>query len=359
MKKIKYGLVCFISMIFAICNVCAVTELVQYNVNFDGKSYIVSVKFDDNDGDGLYQLNEAVLIEKETGESKKIGNPTSDSRSRLELSGTNPISYEKTNWSLEEIQKRKNLPYFINFGGSFVDGAWYDFLYFSTSNIDEFYTDDHKAIVDYLNSLKNRTSLPGVSSGNVSFEDNMPIVNDIPDSNEEKPGGTVTVPDESSNSNSASIITNQEECTAAGGIPTKCGVPAGLADMIHDVYELLKIAVPIVLIIMGMIDLLKGVTSQKEDEIKKGWNTLVKRAIYGLITFFVFTTIQLVISLLPGDNAKLIACVKTFFTGEGDAAFECITTGANTSNNKNNTTGGNTDKGIGENDPNYTPNKTN
>ena len=54
-------------------------------------------------------------------------------------------------------------------------------------------------------------------------------------------------------------------CNEYGGIAVKCGIPAGLADMIHDTYNLLKIGVPIVLIIMGMIDMLKAVVSQKED----------------------------------------------------------------------------------------------
>jgi len=35
------------------------------------------------------------------------------------------------------------------------------------------------------------------------------------------------------------------------------------------IYDVLKIATPIIVIVTGMIDLLKAVTSQKEDEIKK------------------------------------------------------------------------------------------
>lgn len=132
----------------------------------------------------------------------------------------------------------------------------------------------------------------------------------------------------SSNSTSTSFE-NVESCNLNGGIPTKCGIPAGLADMIHDIYDLLKIAVPIVLVIMGMIDLLKAVAGQKEDDIKKGWNALVKRTLYGVLVFFVFTTVQLIVSLLPGDNTKITGCVKEFFTGDG-GTFKCIMDGANT-----------------------------
>ncbi len=125
------------------------------------------------------------------------------------------------------------------------------------------------------------------------------------------------------------------ECNASGGIAVKCGIPAGLADMIHDAYDLLKIFVPIVLIIMGMIDMLKAVISQKEDEIKKGWNTLIKRTIYGVSVFFVFFLVQLIVSLLPNSSGKddILKCTKTIFVGTGDDAACCIKSGANTSGN--------------------------
>lgn len=135
---------------------------------------------------------------------------------------------------------------------------------------------------------------------------------------------------------SATLVDNEvatiDNGTCEGGIATICDIPAGLATMIHDIYDLLKIAVPIVLIIMGMIDLLKAVAGQKEEDIKKGWNMLIKRTLYGVLVFFVFTTVQLVISLLPGDNQKVISCVKYFFTGEGNNVSGCINTGANTDN---------------------------
>lgn len=123
----------------------------------------------------------------------------------------------------------------------------------------------------------------------------------------------------------AVIVPNEiiDGCNKAGGILTSCGLPIGLTNMITDFYNLLKIFVPIVLIIMGMIDLLKAVASQKEDEIKKGWSSLVRRTLYGVMVFFVFTTVQLVISLLPGNNTDITSCVKQFFTGEG-GTHECL-----------------------------------
>lgn len=126
-------------------------------------------------------------------------------------------------------------------------------------------------------------------------------------------------------------VMSVELCNSKGGIATICGIPAGLALMIHDIYNLLKICVPIVIIIMGMIDLLKAAASQKEEEMKKGWDALVKRVMYGVIVFFVFFLVQFLVSILPDSSgkSKILGCVKNFFTGSG-GSVECITKGANT-----------------------------
>lgn len=143
-----------------------------------------------------------------------------------------------------------------------------------------------------------------------------------------------------------------EQCNREGGIPTKCGIPSGLADMINDAFNLLKIGVPVVLIIMGMIDLLKAVAGQKEEDIKKGWNMFAKRVIYGIAVFFVFFLVQFIVSLLPGKSGKadILSCVKTFFGYGGEAQVCCITKGANTKNN---------DKNNNDNNSNETDNNEN
>ena len=82
------------------------------------------------------------------------------------------------------------------------------------------------------------------------------------------------------------------------------------------VYTILKIAIPVLLVILGMIDLLKGVTAQKEDEIKKGQQTFIKRLIAAVIVFFVFTIVQIVVSFAAGsDSSNIMDCAKCFING--------------------------------------------
>ena len=90
-----------------------------------------------------------------------------------------------------------------------------------------------------------------------------------------------------------------------------------LATFIHNIITLIKIAVPIVLVIFGMLDLGKGVVASKEDEIKKGQQTFIKRLLAGVIVFFIVTIIQLVISLIDKEsNGAFWECANKIMNGE-------------------------------------------
>ena len=66
----------------------------------------------------------------------------------------------------------------------------------------------------------------------------------------------------------------------------------------HGVIPLIQIGIPILLIILGMLDLGKAVIASKEDEIKSAQKMLIKRAIYAVAIFFVVLIVQLVFGLL-------------------------------------------------------------
>ena len=68
--------------------------------------------------------------------------------------------------------------------------------------------------------------------------------------------------------------------------------------IVSTVITLIKIAVPILLIVFGMLDLGKAVVASKEDEIKNAQKMLIKRAIYAVAIFFVVLIVQLVFGLL-------------------------------------------------------------
>lgn len=85
-----------------------------------------------------------------------------------------------------------------------------------------------------------------------------------------------------------------------------------LPNVIHIIVLLIKIAVPILLIVFGMMDLAKAVMAQKEDEIKKGQQTFIKRLIAAIIVFFIITVVQMVIGFLAGEDDSVTSCFDCF-----------------------------------------------
>ena len=72
----------------------------------------------------------------------------------------------------------------------------------------------------------------------------------------------------------------------------------------------IKIIVPLILIIVGMIDLAKAVSEKSDDKIKEAQNRLVKRAIAAVLVFLVVTLVGLLMTLVGNDTYRQAACTK-------------------------------------------------
>ncbi len=94
-------------------------------------------------------------------------------------------------------------------------------------------------------------------------------------------------------------------------------IPYKIPHLTAELVTILEIAVPIILIIIGSIDLVKGIMAQKEDEIKKGQQIFVKRLIAAAIIFFVVAIVKLVVSVVSDsmDNADMVECIDCFISG--------------------------------------------
>ena len=92
---------------------------------------------------------------------------------------------------------------------------------------------------------------------------------------------------------------------------------------------IIKIVVPILLIVFGMLDLGKAVVASKEDEIKKGQQLFVKRVISAVIVFFVIQIVQLIIGFVSGSDESVANCFNCFVNGKintGNYDSGCIPT---------------------------------
>ena len=78
-------------------------------------------------------------------------------------------------------------------------------------------------------------------------------------------------------------------------------------------FPIIQIGIPILLIVMGTIDLGKAVMAQKEDEIKKSQQMFFKRLLSACIVFFVFVIVELVFNIVAKDEkAGIWNCVNCF-----------------------------------------------
>ena len=74
--------------------------------------------------------------------------------------------------------------------------------------------------------------------------------------------------------------------------------------LVKSFISLIRFGVPIILIVMGTIDLAKAVLSSKEDEMKKAQGALVKRLIYAVAVFLVVTIVTVVMGMVADSGAK-------------------------------------------------------
>lgn len=69
----------------------------------------------------------------------------------------------------------------------------------------------------------------------------------------------------------------------------------------HGLLPIIQIGIPIILIVMGSIDLGKAVLSSDDKEIKGATNKLIKRAIAAVAVFFIAT----IVTVLMGMFSKV------------------------------------------------------
>ena len=96
------------------------------------------------------------------------------------------------------------------------------------------------------------------------------------------------------------------------------GIPKKIPNLTSDIFLILEIAVPVILVIMGMLDMFKAITADKEDEMAKARKVFFKRLITGAIVFFVFAITKFVVSILDTDtnSQNIINCMDCFINGD-------------------------------------------
>lgn len=110
---------------------------------------------------------------------------------------------------------------------------------------------------------------------------------------------------------------NTETNTYSKIVCNGVSIPYVAAQITSIVIDILKIATPLIIVIFGMIDLTKSVIASKEDDVKKGWHTFIKRLIAGACVFLAFFAVEIIIGLVAprGENQNMWSCVDCFVNG--------------------------------------------
>lgn len=97
-------------------------------------------------------------------------------------------------------------------------------------------------------------------------------------------------------------------------------IPSQVPGIISFAVNLLKIATPIILIIVSIITLVKAIIASKEDEIKKAQSSLVKKLLAAAMVFFIVSIVQFVILKVAdsSDANGISKCMSCFLNNDCD-----------------------------------------
>ena len=97
-------------------------------------------------------------------------------------------------------------------------------------------------------------------------------------------------------------------------------IDAMIPTFISNIVTLVQIAIPVILIFLGMLDLGKAVTSNDEKQMKEAQKTLIKRIIYAVLIFFVIAIVKFVFGMLDDAGGE----TKTSDTGGKHSCINCF-----------------------------------
>lgn len=102
------------------------------------------------------------------------------------------------------------------------------------------------------------------------------------------------------------------------------GIPGLIGDLIHYLYIGIKIVVPILLVLFGMIDLGKAIAAKKEEDIKKYQGTCVKRLITGILVFLVVIIAEFILNFVEPEHGTSsespVKCAMEIIKGNSNSS---------------------------------------
>lgn len=92
-------------------------------------------------------------------------------------------------------------------------------------------------------------------------------------------------------------------------------IPESLPIYISNIINLIKIIVPIVLVLMGMIDFARAVMSSDEKQMKESQSRFIRRIMAAIFIFLIVAVVQFVFGIIKTDGS-LAGCINCFVNGD-------------------------------------------
>lgn len=87
-----------------------------------------------------------------------------------------------------------------------------------------------------------------------------------------------------------------------GAMDSFCTTMSGMLKIVGIVLWIFKVAIPLIIVIFGMVDLGKAAAASKDDEIKKALKQLGYRLAAGILIFFIPSIIMWIFGLVTEYN---------------------------------------------------------
>jgi len=95
-------------------------------------------------------------------------------------------------------------------------------------------------------------------------------------------------------------------------------IPGRIPAFTSILVNVLQVLVPVLLVVFGIIDLLKAMSAQKEEDIANGRKVLFKRIIIGFLVFLMVALTKLVLNIAienPALKESAVDCINCFING--------------------------------------------
>lgn len=96
---------------------------------------------------------------------------------------------------------------------------------------------------------------------------------------------------------------------------TFCADTANMWKFVGDIIYVVRIVIPVIIILLGTLDLGKAVMAGEDKKIKETQKTFIRRLIYGVAIFFIFIIVEVIFGLLGVETEK----------GDSKICWDCAT----------------------------------